>query len=232
MRVYTCVCVLCVTFTHAKVPCRVLASPQDSVISTNWNLFGIPKKCHELNVLSKYHKLNDSSKCHSHKLAAVWYANPTPQQCVSLGFPLAHGHQYAHGTFSIYPDLSTSVYIYLGMYLYLYLSTPVCIYLSSIYNCLYLSSYPYPCSMYICLHLSRCKSVYICMYLGMGWLWLVGSTKLLVSLAKEPYKRDNILQKRPIISSILLTVATPYLCLSTPDRYRDRHRQMYRQMAR
>jgi len=28
--------------------------------------------------------------------------------------------------------------------------------------------------------------------------------------AKEPYKRDNILQKRPIISSILLAVATPY----------------------
>jgi len=29
---------------------------------------------------------------------------------------------------------------------------------------------------------------------------------------KEPYKRDNILQKRPIILSILLTVATPYHC--------------------
>jgi len=34
---------------------------------------------------------------------------------------------------------------------------------------------------------------------GMGWLWLVGSIKLNVSFAKEPYKRDNILQKRPII---------------------------------
>ena len=45
----------------------------------------------------------------------------------------------------------------------------------------------------------------------MGWLWLVGSMKLLVSFAKEPYKRDNILQKRPIILSILLTIATPYL---------------------
>ena len=29
-------------------------------------------------------------------------------------------------------------------------------------------------------------------------------------MVKEPYKRDNILQKRPIILSILLTVATPY----------------------
>jgi len=28
--------------------------------------------------------------------------------------------------------------------------------------------------------------------------------------AKEPYKRDYILQKRPIIQSILLTVATPW----------------------
>jgi len=43
----------------------------------------------------------------------------------------------------------------------------------------------------------------------MGWLWLVGSIQLQVSFAKEPYKRDDILQKRRIISSILLTVATP-----------------------
>jgi len=33
----------------------------------------------------------------------------------------------------------------------------------------------------------------------MGWLWLVGSIKLYVSFPKEPYKRDNILHKRPII---------------------------------
>jgi len=45
---------------------------------------------------------------------------------------------------------------------------------------------------------------------AMGWLWLVGSIKLQVSFAKETYKRDDILQKRPIILSILLTVATPY----------------------
>jgi len=45
---------------------------------------------------------------------------------------------------------------------------------------------------------------------AVGWLWLVGSIKLQVSFAKEPYKRDDILQKRPIILSILLTVATPY----------------------
>ena len=44
----------------------------------------------------------------------------------------------------------------------------------------------------------------------MGWLWLVGSIKLYVSFAKEPYKKDDILQQRPIILSILLIVATPY----------------------
>jgi len=33
----------------------------------------------------------------------------------------------------------------------------------------------------------------------MRWLRWVGSIKLQVSFAKEPYKRDNILQKRPIV---------------------------------
>jgi len=45
----------------------------------------------------------------------------------------------------------------------------------------------------------------------MGWLWLIGSIKLYVSFAKEPYKRDDILQKRPIILRSLLTIATPYV---------------------
>ena len=44
----------------------------------------------------------------------------------------------------------------------------------------------------------------------MWWLMLVGSIKLQVSFAKEPHKRDAILQKRPVILSILLIVATPY----------------------
>jgi len=44
----------------------------------------------------------------------------------------------------------------------------------------------------------------------MGWLRLVGALKLKVSFAKEPYKRDDILQKRPIILRRLLIVATPY----------------------
>jgi len=43
----------------------------------------------------------------------------------------------------------------------------------------------------------------------MGWLRLVGLIKLYVSFAKEPYKTGNILQKRPTIWSILITIATP-----------------------
>jgi len=42
----------------------------------------------------------------------------------------------------------------------------------------------------------------------MGWLRLVGSLKLYVFFAKEPYKREDILQKRPIILRSLLIVDT------------------------
>jgi len=45
---------------------------------------------------------------------------------------------------------------------------------------------------------------------AMGWLRLVGSLKWQVSFAKEPYKGDYIVQKRPVISRSLLIVATPY----------------------
>jgi len=44
---------------------------------------------------------------------------------------------------------------------------------------------------------------------SMGWLRLVGSLKLQVSFAKEPYKRGDILQKRLVILRSLLIVATP-----------------------
>ena len=47
----------------------------------------------------------------------------------------------------------------------------------------------------------------------MGWLRLVESIKSYVSFAKATYKRDYILQKRPIILRSLLTVATPYACI-------------------
>ena len=49
----------------------------------------------------------------------------------------------------------------------------------------------------------------------MGWLRLVGSSKFQVSFAKEPYKRDYIVQKRPVISRSILIEATPYLSTLT-----------------
>jgi len=53
-------------------------------------------------------------------------------------------------------------------------------------------------------------SVCLCVCISrMGWLRFVSSLKLQVSFAKEPYKRDDILQKRPIILRSLLIVATP-----------------------
>jgi len=50
----------------------------------------------------------------------------------------------------------------------------------------------------------------------MGGLRLVGYLKLQVSFAKEPYKKDYSLQKRPIILRSLLIVATSYV-LFLPD---------------
>jgi len=47
-------------------------------------------------------------------------------------------------------------------------------------------------------------------YIHMGWLRSVGSIKLYVSFAKCRLFYRSLLQKRPIILSILLTKATPY----------------------
>jgi len=57
--------------------------------------------------------------------------------------------------------------------------------------------------------------IHVAQCVAMGWLRLVGSLKLQVSFAKEPYKRDDILKKRPIILRSLLMVATPYVDLHT-----------------
>jgi len=58
----------------------------------------------------------------------------------------------------------------------------------------------------------------------MVWLRFVGSLKLDVSFAKKPYKRDDILQKRPLILRSLLIVATPYWNLSHVDESRRTYR--------
>jgi len=44
---------------------------------------------------------------------------------------------------------------------------------------------------------------------GVRWLRLVGSLKTQVSFAKKPYKRDHILQQRPVFLRSLQIIATP-----------------------
>ena len=53
-------------------------------------------------------------------------------------------------------------------------------------------------------------NLYLHLFVPIGWLRLVGSLKLQVSIAKEPYKRDLYSPKRHIILRNLLIVATPY----------------------
>jgi len=47
----------------------------------------------------------------------------------------------------------------------------------------------------------------------MGWLRWVGSLKVKISNANKPYKRHDILPKRPVILRSLLIVAIPYRLL-------------------
>jgi len=54
------------------------------------------------------------------------------------------------------------------------------------------------------------QTTYIIKTAYMRWLRLVGSLKLQVSFAKEPFKRDAILQKRPVFLRRLLIGGTPY----------------------
>ena len=56
-----------------------------------------------------------------------------------------------------------------------------------------------------------------------GWLWIVGSFKIYVSFAKEPYKRDYILKKRPVFLRSLLIIATPYFSFHSPH-FKAAHR--------
>jgi len=49
---------------------------------------------------------------------------------------------------------------------------------------------------------------YVCTV--MGWLRLVGSLKLQVSFVKEPYTRDDILQKRPHLCIGIRVYCSPY----------------------
>ena len=72
----------------------------------------------------------------------------------------------------------------------------------------YSYKYTYICE---CMYMFWCVRVCVCLQLcvchrsiGIGWLRLVGPLQIWVSFAKEPYKRDYILQKRHVILRSLL----------------------------
>jgi len=91
-----------------------------------------------------------------------------------------------------------------------------------IHTCIYVYSYFSSTHLPGIIHIYsyRCTCIYIYLkyipgrYIDMGWLRLAGPLKRQVSFAKEPYKTDDILQKRPIIIRSLLIIATPYKCIA------------------
>ena len=125
-------------------------------------------------------------------------------------------------------------YIYICMYTHIcvYIYIYICIIHINIYACIYIYMYIhtagflkiFTCTLLRCVvvaakrahtkwkNLSSELCSLVALYSCMGWLRSVGSLKLYVNLyvsfAKEPYKRDDILQKRPIILRSLLIVAT------------------------
>jgi len=69
------------------------------------------------------------------------------------------------------------------------------------------------------VHIVPCFVLANYMLFAMWWLRYVGSLKLQVSFAKEPHKRDDILQKRLIILRSLLLIATPCLICDVSMSY-------------
>jgi len=83
-----------------------------------------------------------------------------------------------------------------------------------IHSCIYAIVYPYICPS-IYFHRQRFRVRHPAdSALDASFMYGVATLsridKIVGLFAKETYKRDDILQKRPIILSILLTVATPY----------------------
>jgi len=102
----------------------------------------------------------------------------------------------------------------------------ICIYIYIQYIYIYIYIYIYYTHTYIYVYVYIYINLFIHTYIYMsqttqlvsvlmsaettGWLRLVGSIKLYVSFAEYSLFYRSLLQKRPIILSILLTEATPY----------------------
>jgi len=104
-----------------------------------------------------------------------------------------HTHTHTHTFLRAVLLLRTSDFMSL------YMNIRVCI-------CMNIVTYFCVCNVCVCCcDQDRSEHNWYCM----GWLHVVGSLKLQVSFAKEPYERADILQKRPVILRSLLIIATP-----------------------
>ena len=113
----------------------------------------------------------------------------------------------------IYKQIYIYIYIHTCIYIYIYTHAHMYTYFSWQYVCVCVRVCVRVCSHWLGMHtrsLSLLLSLARARFIGTGWLRLVGSLKLQVPFAKKPYKRDYILQKRPIILRSLLLIATPY----------------------
>ena len=112
----------------------------------------------------------------------------------------------------MYTYICGYIYIYIYIHTYVY----ICVYIFT-YSCMCacvnvcvscMRIYIHSC---ICTHIYKHTNAYtdttsrypIC------WLRPIGSLKVQVSFTKEMYKKDNILQKKPIILRSLLVAAIP-----------------------
>ena len=93
------------------------------------------------------------------------------------------------------------MYIHIFVYVYVYIC--VCVYVYVIWICMCVRVDP---------HSSQTKPVRlpVLLIIHVGWLPLVGSSKLYVSFAEYRLFYTPLLQKRPVFLRSLLIVATPY----------------------
>ena len=93
------------------------------------------------------------------------------------------------------------IYVYIHVHIYMY----VCIFL---YPCSYIFVFAYLYARGYCKFEYSYLYLHECLY---SYSYLHSyAIKEQVSFAEEPYKRDHILQKRPIFLRSLLIIATPY----------------------
>ena len=123
---------------------------------------------------------------------------------------------YVHVNICIYICTYIYIYIYIHIYIYrkMYIGTYIGVSCKILQSCVTRC-----CGFSLAMHCnilqhtaSYCHTLqHTAIHKNVtGWLRLVGSLKSQVSFAKEPCKRDFILQNRPVILRSLRIVATPY----------------------